>query len=366
MVSLISNLADLRSLCDAGVAEGLQLEFKLKEDPSTAEVGKSDKRAIAEVVSSFANSEGGTLLYGVRSQRRDGADVAVELVPIQDIDRFLNQFRMVCSLNISPELSTISIRAIREGEGTAGYLVCHVERSDRRPHMSTAPGVHSYYRRSFEGSALMTPSEIRDQHLAVRDAVVLPELSIGGGGSYATVATWVAIRTNLVFALQNVGVRTCINPYLRVAASCPLHSYGGAQDPQNGGWKTDFTPGTLIHVEDRLQCLSLGFVSRVDFSELQRSFASNSADWTNAIRIYPGDDDPHSTTIGDKVRLNNIALSLRYGAENASLVREERVLSAQELARGVLKGGIGHIRERTLHQLGTWRQDLASAFLAGP
>lgn len=365
MAEFLSSRADLRLLCESGVPEGLQLEFKLKEDPRTGTLSKTDKRAIAEAVSSFANSEGGTLVYGVRSERRGGGDVAAELVPIEDIDRFAAEFRMVCSLNISPELPGISVQVIHEEAGTRGYLICSVGRSDRRPHMSTAPGVHSYYRRSFEGNALMTPSEIRDQHLAIRDAVVAPDVSIGGGGSYSSVGTWVAIRTHLVLGLRNVGVRTCINPYLRVTASCPLHSYGGIHDSQNGGWKTDFPPGTLIHVEDRLQCLSLGFVSRVDFAELQQTFASNSVDWTNAIRIYAGDDDPHSSTIGDKVPLDHITVVLRYGAENASLSREERLLSAQELARGVLKGGLDHIRERTVHQLGIWRQDLAEAFLAG-
>lgn len=51
--------ADLEALCANAVAEGLQIEFKEKEDPTTAVLSKSEKN-IAQALSSFANSGGGT------------------------------------------------------------------------------------------------------------------------------------------------------------------------------------------------------------------------------------------------------------------------------------------------------------------
>src|SRR5689334_16423955 len=126
----LTSAGDLESLCFNMVAEGLQIEFKQKEDPSTSTVSKIDKRAIAEAISSFANSDGGTLIYGIKTQRHGAADIAVELVPIANIDDFESSFRTVCALNISPSVPEIAVRSIKLDGTDQGFLVCEVSRSD--------------------------------------------------------------------------------------------------------------------------------------------------------------------------------------------------------------------------------------------
>jgi hypothetical protein len=85
MPSDFSAATDLESLCANAVAEGLRLEFKEKEDSSSAAVSRSDKKQIAEAVSSFANSDGGTIVFGIKTKRSGDSDVAAELNPPQPL-----------------------------------------------------------------------------------------------------------------------------------------------------------------------------------------------------------------------------------------------------------------------------------------
>ena len=262
-------MIDLQTMCESSVPEGLQIEFKEKEDASNPEISKSDKRNIAKVICSFANSDGGTLIYGIRSERVDGVDVAREIRSISNIERFRVQFELVCRLNTSPVLERCTIYAIAT-DGPDGALVCEVERSDARPHMSTAPGEHTYYRRGFEGSVLMAPSEIRDQILAVRDAVLLPITDTGSGGSFSQGEIWISVNQSVQFSLRNIGKSLCKNPYLRVNSTCPMYSHDARFDTVSQAWKTGFIPGWMIHSEDQIGCFSLNYSVLVRLDKLAR------------------------------------------------------------------------------------------------
>src|ERR1700741_2049616 len=100
MTLTIETFADLQDLCRSGAAEGLGLEFKTKENPTVPELTRSEKRTIAQAVSAFANSDGGTLIYGVRTTKRDGLDVADELVAMAGIESVRAQAHAICKLNI--------------------------------------------------------------------------------------------------------------------------------------------------------------------------------------------------------------------------------------------------------------------------
>lgn len=357
------SLRDLASLCETGVPEGLNLEFKRKEDPRTPDLSRGDKKNIAQAVSSFANSDGGILILGIRSARSAGADIAEELVPIAEVDRFLTQFQIVCSLNVSPELSSISAWAIYSGEDSAsGYVVCEVGRSTRRPHMSTAPGVHSYYRRSFEGSVPMTPSEVRDQILAVRDAILKPVVDACRGGSFTNQGEWISARTSVQFHLRNVGQALCKNPFLRVQASCGLHTNSSTFDGALQAWKTDFPYGTLIHVDDQISCFSLHLNAIIRADILAQQFEAGGANLSEAVIVLPGAAEFRTDTVTDKVSLEGIDFALRYGAENAPATESQVFLSRQDIAKRLLAEQT--VRQMAAHWPFPFRVDLVEEFLA--
>jgi hypothetical protein len=358
-MSPFTDRAALEALCSSGEPEGLQLEFKEKEDASHGNLSKPDKRAIAEAVSSFANSDGGVLIYGVRSDKRGDVDVATELRPIEDIDAFASAFRVVCAVNISPELSAVNLSVIYADKARRrGFLVCEIQRSNSRPHMSTAVGVHSYYRRSFTGSALMTPSEIRDQILAIREAALVPEITIGRGGSYHPGYEWISVEVPIAFALRNTGDRICKNPFLRVSASCPLRTNSAYHDPALREWKVNTPLGEFIHVGDAKAFFDLKFIARPVLNELCSQSQMTAARMLAGVKIYPGDSDVHSRTILDKQEINGITLGLTYGAENATAQTLELRYSRDDLARALLTSPEGTLREMALAQRGIWREDL--------
>jgi hypothetical protein len=356
-------VGDLESLCFNQVAEGLQLEFKEKEDPTTAVLSKTDQKGIAEVVSAFANSDGGTLIFGVKTHRKGSADVALELVAIADVAQFARNFSTVCSLNVSPQNPRLRVRTIAANQKTnAGFLVCDVERSDLRPHMSTAPGVHRYYRRSFEGTVPMTPSEVRDQILAVRDAILEPVIAFPAGGMFSPNAHWISASVSIVFSLKNTGRALCRNPFFRVKGDCELHSHSATFDGALAAWKTMFPYGTLIHVDDQLSCLALSLNACILPSVLAANFNKRSHDLTQSVMIFPGSGNHQVQTITDKVSLENVELHLRYGAENAPVADTTLVFGRRDLARGVL--AMRNVRDMYIQNYGPWAADLVERFQA--
>lgn len=63
--------------------EDLHLDFKLVADGR--KVQPSDRRTLAKAISSFANSEGGVVVWGVEATRGDDEiDAATRLVPLKD------------------------------------------------------------------------------------------------------------------------------------------------------------------------------------------------------------------------------------------------------------------------------------------
>jgi hypothetical protein len=245
-------------------------------------------------------------------------------------------------------------------EDDAGFVVCTIPRSLNRPHMSTAAGENRYYRRSFSGNLLMTPGEIRDQILAVRDAILEPVIQPVAGGSFTNHGGWISACIAISLSLKNVGRALCRNPFLRARASSPLHSHSATYDDALQAWKTEFPDGTFIHVEDQKSCLSLSFYACIRFDILLLRFQQSLPMLTEAVLILPGSQDFRVDTISDKESLDRVELVLRYGAENAAAAETSVKLTREVLAKQILEQAT--VRDMTLQTLGQYRTDLVAAF----
>lgn len=350
---------DLRAACDAQTSEGLQLEFKCKEDRSTPHVSKGDRRAIAKSVSSLSNSDGGILVFGVETKREGSADVAASLHPIADIETFRREFDTVCALNISPQPNLTQTRVIEDPEAPGyGYLVCAVERSARRPHMSTAPGDHRYYRRAFEGVVAMTPSEVRDQVLAVRDASLVPSYRLSFP-SWSSGDDWVTCKCKVDVYLQNEGLVTCRNPYLRARSpDLPLGSAPNfSQHSQSWRWSPEY--GTLIHPDDEVASLSIGLAICVVAYELSVQFHIGKPDLTSSVLVLPFDQFS-LTTVTDKVSFEDVELNVSYGAENAPRADAQWIIPRKRFAQEVLQQK--QLAQMMVPRIGLFRSDLVRQF----
>jgi hypothetical protein len=357
VAAFLTTAADVRLLVATATPESLHLEYKRKQEAWKPGLSKDDARAIAEAVCAFANSDGGTLVMGVRSERRDGEDVAAEIVELANAERLAAEARTMVTLNVSPQVVGVRVQAIVTSESGAGVLVVQVPPSDARPHMCTAPKVHRYYRRSFTGNEIMTPGEIRDQILAVREATLTPVVDVAEGGSMTRYPGYVAVEASIRIRLRNTGSRLCRDPFMRAAADCTLGSHMFGFDSRLGAWKTDYSPGMMIHVGDEAPAMMLRYLARLDTAPFLIPEEMTVERLLSAATILPlADFHSELSYMGDGVPA--IGLTITYGAENASVRSEQVVLSRDALARGVLKGLRSALQQMFVTTPGGWRDDV--------
>ncbi len=129
----------LKSLQDGAVEEGRIIEYKqffgstsdgtpLYEYSSLRE--ESKKEFLADV-SSFANAGGGHLLIGVTEANR--VPVAVDGIPLSNIDRAIHAAEQAIQAGIEPELRGLEIRAIPL-ENSNYVLLFRIKESFSKPH----------------------------------------------------------------------------------------------------------------------------------------------------------------------------------------------------------------------------------------
>jgi hypothetical protein len=212
-----------------GRQETVDLEFKRKEVTSTGEPSPGDRKRFGKILSAFANSAGGLVIWGVEAKEDRAAKVnlASSLHPISEIERFKSEFLRACSQVIMPRHDGILIEAIRIGQkADAGYLIVYVDRSERRPHRSEID--KHYYKRSGDSSIPMEHYDIEDSF----KRLVVPTLDL----------KWNLVRSNNSAGPQGYSVSLAIDLRLlntsSVSARFPyvlIDDKGGTQPANSAG-----------------------------------------------------------------------------------------------------------------------------------
>ncbi len=152
---------DLDALVQSRREEDLYLEFKRKEQSECGDLGEGDKKSFSQALSSFANADGGVLIFGVATTRSsDGLDVATSLVPIVNADTFRSRLQDSLFTSTQPVVDGVRLEVIPSGHG-GGYLKCYVPSSDKTPHRAMACA-REYWRRTSSGSRKMEHYELED------------------------------------------------------------------------------------------------------------------------------------------------------------------------------------------------------------
>jgi hypothetical protein len=136
-------LNDIKTLIESGEAEHKSLEFKRA-------AALLDKKEISKDVSSFANSAGGKIIYGV-------AENPLRLDPIDPKQFPKDRLEQIIINNIAPRIPDIRISAIGAEDSKVLYVV-------EIPQGKTAhQAIDKRYHRRYEGTTLaMEDYEIRD------------------------------------------------------------------------------------------------------------------------------------------------------------------------------------------------------------
>jgi hypothetical protein len=127
--------------------EDLHLEFKAitKADLSY----KPDKKNFARILSGFANSAGGLVVWGVDARPdKQGIDCAQEQKSIQSLSVFLSKLNEFTGQFVSPVVDGVEHKLVPlPSDDDAGFAVTLVPESDSTPYRAEA-GVGRYYKRN--------------------------------------------------------------------------------------------------------------------------------------------------------------------------------------------------------------------------
>ncbi len=207
-------LDTLNYLIDNEVEENIHLDYKSGEALKTNDKGKNE---ITKDVSSFANADGGIIIYGLSEKEHKPTAISSF-----DGNAFSKERLDQVISNIQPHIKGIKIFPIRvNGDISRSIYVVKIPRSSNAPHMATD---HRYYKRNNFQSVAMEDYEVRD----LFSRVDKPELEIDQ--CYCKCINEKDVRyedEDYVFrfyiGVTNIGRKPCQN--FKIALICKPHRF---------------------------------------------------------------------------------------------------------------------------------------------
>ena len=145
--------ADLERMVAGGASEGRQLEFKLALPGGR----DADVKEFLADLTSFANSDGGDLIFGVRD--RYGVAAAVEGVATESVDAAILRLDNIARDGVDPRISGLRIGALT-GEGGRAALLVRVPASFAGPHRVSYKGSSRFFARNSRGKYEMDTHDL--------------------------------------------------------------------------------------------------------------------------------------------------------------------------------------------------------------
>lgn len=154
----INNIAeaDLQTLVDNNVLEGKTIEYK-RELPNNADASK--KEFLADVTS-FANTSGGNLIFGIEEDAATGEPRELTGLEVESIDDEKARLDNIIRTGVEPRLLNVTIQPIQL-TNTKYILLIRVPRSWSSPHRVIFGGHAKFYARNSSGKYEMDVDELR-------------------------------------------------------------------------------------------------------------------------------------------------------------------------------------------------------------
>lgn len=151
----------LQALIDNGVREGLLIEYKQSLSAGTDD----EKREFLADISSFANTRGGHILFGLAEERGlDGRSTGIPQTiigcEITNVDAEIRRLENLIRDSVSPRIAGIRCRVIAQSPGHP-VLIISIPRSQAAPHAVTFKGIMRFYSRNSAGKYPLDVPEIR-------------------------------------------------------------------------------------------------------------------------------------------------------------------------------------------------------------
>lgn len=149
-------LESLQQLVSLAIKESKTLEFKqsimLEKD--------EHKKEFLYDISSFANTEGGTIIYGISENRESGC--LKELIGLEgNIDQLILKVEGILRDGIDPRLEPIKVKTVQLQNGNH-VLILKIQKSKYLPHQVVFGKANKFYYRNNSGKSIMNTAEIRN------------------------------------------------------------------------------------------------------------------------------------------------------------------------------------------------------------
>lgn len=147
---------DIKALKENAVPESVSLDYKedlpLKKD--------DDKAEFLYDVSSFANSQGGDLVYGISEGEKGSFPDELKGIAIDDSDEFVRKVFSIIRDGVEPRIARIDHKLIPV-EDQRYIFIIRVDRSLNRPHMVVFKGRDRFYAREANGKFKLNVTQLR-------------------------------------------------------------------------------------------------------------------------------------------------------------------------------------------------------------
>jgi hypothetical protein len=158
------NEEDLDSLVANKVSESRLLDYKINLDART----DAEKREFLADVSSFANTEGGYIIFGVKEE--SGLAKEIVGVDVENADQIILHLSNIIRDGLEPSLHDVNIGVLPLKNGRSIILI-EIPRSWGAPHMVTFNKHRHFYGRHSAGKYLMDVHALRRSFSTSTDAI---------------------------------------------------------------------------------------------------------------------------------------------------------------------------------------------------
>ncbi len=148
---------DLKQLIENQVLEKKRLDYKVSL-PLTAD---ADKKEFLADVSSFANSSGGDIIYGISQDNTTGFPSELVGIDSENIDKEILRLESIIREGIEPRIPSTAFQPIKLANAKV-VLILRVQKSWASPHRIKFKEDHRFYARATNGKYKLDVTELRN------------------------------------------------------------------------------------------------------------------------------------------------------------------------------------------------------------
>lgn len=149
-------ISDLQELITNEVSESKSLEYK-SELHIDAE---SEKKEFLADITSFANSDGGDIIFGIKEDSSTNLPIELNGIEIENADELILKIENILRDSVSPRIPNISFHTLQIIDSKY-ILIMRIERSYLSPHRIVYKGWDKFFSRSSRGKYPMEVEELR-------------------------------------------------------------------------------------------------------------------------------------------------------------------------------------------------------------